>query len=94
MSNDGQHWQPYEPTAAAPWDRRRVVHLHRRAGFAATWSELERDLKGDPQSAVTRLLNAQSRSDGQPSDYASTVRLLVDTATASQQDSRLKAAWT
>ena len=26
-----------QPRQAMPWNLRRVVHLHRRAGFAATW---------------------------------------------------------
>ena len=29
-------WAPYKPDGDAPWGLRRVVHLHRRAGFAAT----------------------------------------------------------
>ena len=28
-------WAPYSPDDKAPWNLRRVVHLHRRAGFAA-----------------------------------------------------------
>ena len=39
-----QPWAPYVPDAQTPWDLRRVVHLHRRAGFAATWQEIRRDL--------------------------------------------------
>ena len=39
-------WDVYKPGDAMPWDLRRVVHLHRRAGFAATWDELQRDLQG------------------------------------------------
>jgi hypothetical protein len=35
-------WAPFEPTAAAPSDLRKVAHLHRRAGFGATWSALQR----------------------------------------------------
>src|SRR5262249_28128786 len=34
-------WAPYVPDEQTPWDLRRVVHLHRRAGFAATWKELQ-----------------------------------------------------
>jgi uncharacterized protein (DUF1501 family) len=30
------HWAPFEPDATSPWTLRRVVHLHRRAAFAAT----------------------------------------------------------
>ena len=39
-SNAPNAWDRYEPTAEAPWDLRRVVHLHRRAGLGATWGEL------------------------------------------------------
>ena len=38
-------WAAYIPSDQSPWNLRRVVHLHRRAGFAATWSEIQRDLK-------------------------------------------------
>jgi hypothetical protein len=44
-----------------PWDLRRVVHLHRRAGFAATWSEIQRDLKDGPDKSIDRLLKGQAR---------------------------------
>ena len=95
MSDDYEYQllAPYEPAADAPWNLRRVVHLHRRAGFAATWAELQRDLAGDPQEAVTRLLEGRARIDGQPADFESTARLVTDTATASFLDRRLKAAW-
>jgi len=33
-------WATYQAGDQAPWNLRRVVHLHRRAGFAATWDEL------------------------------------------------------
>jgi hypothetical protein len=34
-------WTPYAPGDKVQWDLRRVVHLHRRAGFAARcpWEE-------------------------------------------------------
>ena len=93
MLSASDYFKPYEPTTAAPWNRRRTVHLHRRAGFAATWAELERDLAGTPQQAVTRLLEGKARLDGVPSDYESIATMLTDAATASQLDRRLKAAW-
>ena len=86
-------WAPYAPTTAEPWNVRLAVHLHRRAGFAATWSEIERDVAGPPQEAVTRLLEAPSRVDAQPADYESMTAMLTDTAVGSQMDARLKAAW-
>jgi hypothetical protein len=54
-------WAPYAPEDQAPWDLRRVVHLHRRAGFAATWAELQRDLKDGPDKSIDRLLRGQAR---------------------------------
>lgn len=93
MSVTLKHWRPYQPSGAAPWNLRRVVHLRRRAGFAATWNELQRDLRGKPQDAVSRVLAGHARVDGQPSEFESTAQLVTDTATASSLDRRLKAAW-
>lgn len=93
MHSASEHFQPYQPTAAAPWNRRRAVHLHRRAGFAATWEELERDLAGSPQDAVARLVGGRARIDAVPSDYESTATMLTEAAASSQLDRRLKAAW-
>jgi uncharacterized protein (DUF1800 family) len=56
-------WTPYAPDEQVPWDLRRVVHLHRRAGFAATWAELQRDLKDGPSKSIDRLLKGQPRQD-------------------------------
>jgi hypothetical protein len=54
-------WTAYAPEEQTPWDLRRVVHLHRRAGFAATWAELQRDLKDGPDKSIDRLLRGQAR---------------------------------
>jgi hypothetical protein len=62
-------WAPYAPDAQAPWNLRRVVHLHRRAGFAATWPELQRDLADGPGPSITRLLRGQTRSEGVPENF-------------------------
>ena len=51
------HWARYEPSVDAPWNLRRVVHLHRRAGFAAARSEIDRDLADGPDASVSRLLS-------------------------------------
>ena len=66
----GDPWAPYVPDEAMPWDLRRVVHLHRRAGFAATWEELQRDLKDGPETSINRLLEGKSRSCSIPADFA------------------------
>jgi uncharacterized protein (DUF1800 family) len=83
-------WAPYVPDEQAPWNLRRVVHLHRRAGFAATWRELQRDLKDGPKASIDRLLASGARADGVPKDFDTTADLLSNTAVSSQ---RLKAWW-
>jgi uncharacterized protein (DUF1800 family) len=56
-------WAAYAPGGRAPWDLRRVAHLHRRAGFAATWNELQRDLKDGPGKSIDRLVKGQARTE-------------------------------
>jgi uncharacterized protein (DUF1800 family) len=85
-----QWWAEYKPSRQAPWNQRRVVHLHRRAGFAATWSEIQRDLKDGPAASIDRVLSGQARSQGVPLDFEQTANLLLDTA---GDPGRLKAWW-
>src|SRR5207237_5994371 len=73
-------------------DRRRVVHLHRRAGFAASWDELQRDLADGPVKSVERLLKG-SAGPHTPGDFAATADLLGDSAVAAGGIGRLKAWW-
>jgi uncharacterized protein (DUF1800 family) len=86
-------WKPYEPTPTAPWDVRRVVRLHRRAGFAATWPDIQRDLKDGPAASVGRLLAGRLREGSVPTDYAGRVARLEELALASGRDADLRAAW-
>src|SRR5438876_3821908 len=85
-------WAPYAPDAGSPWDLRRVVHLHRRAGFAAAWDELQRDLKDGPDAAVGRLLAGKAAAHAPP-EFAATADLLADSAVAAAEIGRLKAWW-
>ena len=89
----GDPWAPYVPDEGMPWNLRRVVHLHRRAGFAATWEELQRDLKDGPEASINRLLEGKSRSCGIPADFAAFADRLADRALAAPDPSRLKAWW-
>ncbi|HJT78309.1 MAG TPA: DUF1800 domain-containing protein [Gemmataceae bacterium] len=86
-------WAPYVPDPAAPWNVRRVVHLHRRAGFAATWNEIQRDLKDGPQASIDRVLSSKACTEGVPPDFAQTADLLGESAAASRDAARLKAWW-
>jgi len=49
-------WAPFVPDARRPWDLRLAGHLHRRAGFGGTWSELRESLADGPQKSIARLL--------------------------------------
>jgi uncharacterized protein (DUF1800 family) len=86
-------WAAYVPSRETPWNLRRVVHLHRGAGFAATWEELQRDLKDGPGLAVERLLTAKSRSRGVPDDFAVHAARLAQLAVAERDLGRLRAWW-
>jgi uncharacterized protein (DUF1800 family) len=48
-----------------------VVHLHRAAGFAATWKELQRDLADGHDSSISRLLAGRTRIDNVSEEFES-----------------------
>ena len=86
-------WAVYVPSATAPWNLARVVHLHRRAGFAATWAEVHRDLRDGPQASVTRVLAGKARLDGTIGDFESVSQALAESAASTSMADRLKAWW-
>jgi uncharacterized protein (DUF1800 family) len=85
-------WAPYRPTADAPWDLRRVVHLHRRAGFAATRAELQRDLAEGPEASVGRLLEGRVRGP-RDAEFERTAAAIGEAVVDSRDPERLKAWW-
>jgi uncharacterized protein (DUF1800 family) len=87
------NWAPYTTDDQSPWDLRRVVHLHRRAGLAATWSEVQRDLKEGPKASVDRVLTGKASSEGVPPEFKMTADLLGESAASSRDPARLKAWW-
>jgi uncharacterized protein (DUF1800 family) len=93
--DSGSAWTPYDPARDGPWDLRRVVHLHRRAGFAASWGEIQRDLNDGPNASISRLLVGKARGTGEgvPEEFEATAGLLVDAAVSSGDPARLKAWW-
>ncbi len=86
-------WTAYEPGEQSPWNLRRVVHLHRRAGFAATWGELQRDLKEGPQASVDRLLKSKAHSEGVADEFVPIAKALGEQAVDASDAARLKAWW-
>lgn len=95
MSEQGKPlslWREFQPGAEKPWNLARVVHLHRRAAFAAPWDVLQRDLADGPQAAVERLLKGGPNDD--PADeYQTMARTIGDAAMASGSPGRLQAWW-
>ena len=86
-------WAPYRPTADVPWNLARAWTLRRRAGFAATWRELERDVADGPGPAVDRVLSGECRSEGVPADFDRLADLIGDGAAGSSDARRLQAWW-
>jgi uncharacterized protein (DUF1800 family) len=82
-------WASYTPDDKMPWNLARVVHLHRRAGFAATWNELQRDLKDGPARCIDRLMRGQARQ-GVPDNFANVADQLAQRA---DNPASLKAWW-
>jgi len=85
-------WAAYVPADKQPWDLKRVVHLHRRAAFAGTWGELQRDLTDGPQKAVGRLLDGTANRHA-AKEFDTTSALLLDAAVTQGEIGRLKAGW-
>src|SRR5436190_10779397 len=61
-------WAPYEPTDANPWDRRKVGHLYRRAGFGATAAELDAGVEAGHEKTLDRTLKGGPETE----DFART----------------------
>ncbi len=85
-------WAPYVPDEKQPWNLARVVHLHRRAAFAGTWDELQRDLADGPEKAVARLLEGKANRHA-AKEFDATAALLFDAAVTQGEIGRLKAGW-
>jgi len=50
-------WAAYKPDAERPWSLRLAGHLYRRAGFGATWDQLQEALRDGPVRTVEKLLS-------------------------------------
>jgi uncharacterized protein (DUF1800 family) len=49
-------WRAFEPTDKQPWSRLLAAHLYRRAGFGASWTELNHAATQSPADVVGALL--------------------------------------
>jgi uncharacterized protein (DUF1800 family) len=92
MNMAADFWSPYAPSDKSPWNLRRAVHLHRRAAFAGTWDELQRDVKDGPEKSISRVLNGTANLHP-AKEFDATAMLLYDTAVSQGEIGRLKAGW-
>ena len=86
-------WQPWVPTKAEPWNVGRVAHLHRRAGFAANWPEIQRDLNDGHHRSIQRLLDGGAQETAVPDDFDSLAEVIGNAAGSSDSPRRLQAWW-
>jgi uncharacterized protein (DUF1800 family) len=89
MTTKQEPWAEYVPTDKDPWDLRKAAHLHRRAGFGSSWSELQRDLKAGPRESVDRLLKPRTQTEEEKDALAALRQGLLE----SGDGERLKAWW-
>lgn len=62
---------PYVPSAAKPWNARRVAHLYRRLGFGASNAQIQQGLLMTPSALVDQLLDtAASLGPPTPTPWA------------------------
>ena len=86
---------PLRTGGRTPWDLARVAHLHRRAGFAAPWSILQRDLADGPAASVDRLLDGEPTSvNGQSAaDFAAMLDDMAGQLAPGANLTRLQGIW-
>ena len=62
LSDPEQAWQPFEPSSQTPWTRAWAAHALRRAGFGASWAELQRGVRLGPQGLIDNLWSGFGQS--------------------------------
>ena len=49
-------WSPWAASADDPWTLKWAGHLHRRAGFGATWPALQETIRRGPEATIEQIL--------------------------------------
>jgi uncharacterized protein (DUF1800 family) len=90
-----QAWEPFTPSPAEPWDIARVAHLHRRAGFGATWTQIQRDRTEGFEASLGRILHGDNNGpDGKPAkEFEETLQVMEDSARRSPSLQRVVLLW-
>jgi uncharacterized protein (DUF1800 family) len=83
-------WQPYEPSAREPWNRRRAAHLFRRGGFAANSAELDDAVAAGAQATVKKLLAVDDKAHA---PFAAETEAFAKTLLARNNPEALSSWW-
>lgn len=87
MNTANDLWARWEPSDEEPWNRQRVSHLVRRAGFGVTIEELEKLIQQGYEKSIDGLF----RLDGREAFESEMVP--IEQSLASQQDPAALASW-
>lgn len=79
-------WRPYIPDAQRPWDLQRAGHLFRRAGFGASWDQLQQALKDGPSRTIDRLLRPEVDTDSFNRTYDQFEETTIDSGSESVEN--------
>ncbi len=82
-------WSPFEPTASVPWDGRSAAHLFRRAGFAASESQLQQAVTKSPSEVVAELIAVDNELQSFQQEMSDLVQATLGTGNVKQ----LSAQW-
>jgi uncharacterized protein (DUF1800 family) len=82
-------WEAFEPGAAHPWTISHAAHLYRRAGFAATWADLQNSLGLGPAATLDQLFEPANR----PAAFAQELGELGSAMVATGNPRQLSAWW-
>jgi uncharacterized protein (DUF1800 family) len=85
----GWAWQRYRPTPAEPWDLRRVGHLYRRAGFGATWDQLQEGVRAGPDAVLEQIFKGSPGAEAFDAEMAPLARTIA----RSNNGQALRAWW-
>jgi uncharacterized protein (DUF1800 family) len=88
-------WSPWRPDGADRWDEAKAAHLHRRAGFGATWGQVRRDTEHGFDRAVRRVLEGDTHGpDGRPArEFAEISEAMIDSARREPSIERVQYLW-
>ncbi|HVX15172.1 MAG TPA: DUF1800 domain-containing protein [Pirellulales bacterium] len=77
-------WAAWQPDAQTTWNRELAAHLYRRAGFAATWRQLEEAVAAGCPATVDRLMAGEPEGGAFDNDAARSAAALLGSGNPEQ----------